>query len=42
MGGARVSDFFFTKNPILNEKKNVFFFFFFGGGGGGGVTQGWG
>ena len=31
-GGARVSDFFYTKNPNLKKK----FFFFFGGGGGGG------
>ena len=29
---ARVSDFFFSKNP--NLKKNFLFFFFLGGGGG--------
>ena len=31
-GGARVSEFFFTKNPNL---KNFFFFIFFFWGGGG-------
>ena len=36
-GGARVSGFFFTKNPNLKKKKKIFFF---GGGGGGGEGEG--
>ena len=35
-GEARVSDFFFTKNPI-QKKIDYFFFFLVGGGGGGGL-----
>ena len=31
-GGARVSEFFFTKDPNLKNKKK--YFFFLGGGGG--------
>ena len=36
MRGARVGDFFFTKNPNLKKKKKIFFFRGGGGGGGGG------
>ena len=36
VGGARVSNIFFTKNPNL-KKKNTFFFWGGGGGGGGGL-----
>ena len=36
MGGARVSDFFFTKNPNLKKK------YIFSGGGWGRGMGGWG
>ena len=37
MGGARVNDFYLTKNPNLKKEKKIFFFCGGGGGGGGGL-----
>ena len=37
MGGARVNDFYLTKNPNLKKEKKIFFFLRGGGGGGGGA-----
>ena len=37
---ARVSEFFFTKNPNLKKQKHIFFWRRWGGGWGGGAGLG--